>query len=238
MRTLLELLAYYGLQGEEYERNGTFLQQQEIGTKVFSEKITFCDNPDTSRYAPRVPVDWLGVRRTPKTFIEKGVLKARWYEHMSALKYKKEAGGYAGPLLYGPSHLCLSAGSGPSEEEAAIRKLENGLFIPSLHYTNIVDITDGTWMGHTRYGVYVVEKGEVVARSTDLQFLDSISRMLNNVAWLSRKLEPAFTTESYGIEALPVTYIPRYTQINDLKILASNKLHEHPHIVQRRLTHL
>jgi predicted Zn-dependent protease len=91
-----------------------------------------------------------------------------------------------------------SIAPGEIDGERALEALGTGLYVPNLHYLNWSDVAGARITGMTRFACLWVEGGKAVAPIKDLQFDDSLYRILGD------KLE-ALTSRA-SLVADPSTY--------------------------------
>lgn len=158
-----------------------------IGQKVAGENITIRDDP----YHPLhrgAPFDAEGTPTRPVTIIERGVAKGPVYDRQTAAKEGKESTGHSllpYPNPYGPltGHLVLEGGQGTVEE--LIARVDRGLLVTRVWYTNVVDPMTATLTGMTRDGLFAIEGGKVRGAVRNFRFNQSVVQMLNEVEALS-----------------------------------------------------
>ena len=111
-----------------------------IGQKVMGENITLRDDPFHPLHRGS-PFDSEGMPTIPTTIIERGVAKSAVYDRQTAAKEGRESTGHGLPVpnTYGPlaRHLVLQGGTGTSED--LVRKVDRGLLVTRVWYTNVVD---------------------------------------------------------------------------------------------------
>jgi len=89
------------------------------------------------------------------------------------------------PNTYGPSarHLVLEGGTGGIED--LVRRVDRGLLVTRVWYTNVVDPKTVTLTGMTRDGLFAIENGKVTHGVRNFRFNQSIVQMLNEVEAMS-----------------------------------------------------
>lgn len=157
-----------------------------MGERVLGENITIRDDP----YHPLhrgIPFDAEGMPTRAVTIVEKGVATSPVYDRQTAAREGKESTGHGLPYPnpYGPiaGHLVLEGGAGGVEE--LIAKVDRGLLVTRVWYTNVVDTMTATLTGMTRDGLFAIEGGRVRGAVGNFRFNQSIVRMLNDVDALS-----------------------------------------------------
>jgi len=153
-----------------------------IGQKIMGENITLRDDP----YHPLhrgSPFDAEGMPTLPTTIIERGVARSAVYDRQTAAKEGRESTGHGLPVpnTYGPMarHLVLEGGEGAVED--LIRRVDRGLLVTRVWYTNVVDPKSVTLTGMTRDGLFAIEKGKLTNAVRNFRFNQSVVQMLGQV---------------------------------------------------------
>jgi PmbA protein len=157
-----------------------------MGARVLGENITLRDDP----YHPLhrgAPFDAEGVPTRPVTIVERGVARSPVYDRQTAAKDGTESTGHglAVPNATGPitSHLVLDGATGSVEDLVA--RVDRGLLVTRVWYTNIVDPMTATLTGMTRDGLFAIENGRVGQAVRNFRFNQGVVQMLNDVEALS-----------------------------------------------------
>jgi len=75
---------------------------------------------------------------------------------------------------------------GEESVEDLIRRVDRGLLVTRVWYTNVVDPKTVTLTGMTRDGLFAIEKGRVSHPVRNFRFNQSVIQMLNDVEALAR----------------------------------------------------
>ena len=157
-----------------------------IGQKVMGENITLRDDPFHPLHRGS-PFDSEGMPTIPTTIIERGVARGAVYDRQTAAKEGRESTGHGlpAPNTYGPlaRHLVLEGGQGSVED--VIGKVDRGLLVTRVWYTNVVDPKTVTLTGMTRDGLFAIEKGKVTHAVRNFRFNQSVVQMLGQVEGMS-----------------------------------------------------
>jgi len=158
-----------------------------MGTRVMGENITLRDDPFHPLHRGS-PFDAEGMPTRPTTLIDRGVAAGAVYDRQTAAKEGRESTGHGLPVpnTYGPiaRHLVLEGGEGSVED--LIRKVDRGLLVTRVWYTNVVDPKTVTLTGMTRDGLFAIEGGKVTGGVRNFRFNQSVVQMLGQVEALSR----------------------------------------------------
>jgi len=157
-----------------------------IGLRLMGENITLSDDPFHPLHRGS-PFDAEGMPTVPTTILERGVAKSAVYDRQTAAKEGRESTGHGLPVpnTYGPiaRHLVLEGGTGGIED--LVRRVDRGLLVTRVWYTNVVDPKTVTLTGMTRDGLFAIEKGKVTHGVRNFRFNQSIVQMLNAVEAMS-----------------------------------------------------
>ena len=138
-----------------------------LGEKLFGT-LTLRSDP-WSPLVPTAPFDGQGMPRTPATWVKDGVLGKLRVSRYWGKKTKRPADA---------AYDTLSA-SGPKAEplDSLVAGLERGLVVTRFWYIRMLEPQTLTLTGLTRDGVFLVEKGKIVAPVNNFRFNQSVTRM-------------------------------------------------------------
>ena len=142
-----------------------------VGDKLFTDAVTIRSDPFHAK-VPGRPWASEGLPARATTWIEKGVLKALVAGRYWAQKTERE------PLPFSGS-LVMEGGTGGLEELVA--RTQKGLLITRFWYIRSVNPQTIQVTGLTRDGVWLVEKGTIVAPVNNLRFNESPANLLANI---------------------------------------------------------
>ncbi|MGB7555525.1 MAG: TldD/PmbA family protein [Candidatus Korobacteraceae bacterium] len=167
-----------------------------IGTQLFGENITICDDVYHPLQAG-VPFDGEGMRRQRVKLVENGVVQGVTYSRSSAKRIAESemaskvgpvrptGHGFALPSEVGevPLNIVLA---GPSQSEAQtveqmVASTERGILVTRLWYIREVDPYEKILTGMTRDGTFLVENGKVTVGIRNFRFNESLLHMLRSV---------------------------------------------------------
>ena len=163
-----------------------------IGEKIFSERVTIRSDPFDPRLAGRPWIggagggflgfggfgggNFAGLPTRKTTWIEKGVLK-----DLSTDRYwAKKSGGEPLP----PSGALVMEGATGTLDDL-IAGTDRGLLVTRFWYIRTVNPQTVQLTGLTRDGVWLIEKGKVVAAVNNFRFNDSPVTLLKNIDAMS-----------------------------------------------------
>jgi predicted Zn-dependent protease len=167
-----------------------------VGEKLFGELINIVGNP-ASPDAAMLPFDGEGMALSPRTWVEKGVLKQFSVGRFWAKKKGVQpTGGYSGFELL----------PGTSTREELIRGVKRGVLITRFWYTNTIDPKTLALTGLTRDGTFLIEDGQVTRPVNNFRFnQSSIDALLKcdalsadtGTAWSPDIRAPAMRTHEF-----------------------------------------
>ena len=156
-----------------------------MGKPLFGKNISIADDV----YHPLqlgAPFDGEGMPRQRVQLVDRGVPAHLVYSRASAREANKRPSGHGFPLPneYGEAPMNLVFAGGTSSVDEMIATTERGLLVTRLWYIREVDPYEKVMTGMTRDGLFLVEKGKVVAAARNFRFNQSLLKMLCNVEQL------------------------------------------------------
>jgi PmbA protein len=218
---LLGFMNWIGFNGGSLKRGFSFITEDQIGKKVFSSQFSLIDDPDRLETYP-FKRDLTGILRKPWPIVEKGIFQGfLWYQDDA-----DEFG--AKPTGHNVTHksLVLCAGDKPVsslQELVNLPRQRDLLYIPFLHYMNIVNPTKGLITGSSRFGTLLLKQNGTVAVPYNVRLTQSLLDIFGDkVAWVSKSNLPYNTSQSYGARNPTAILVPAFMQVNGLEISHSN----------------
>jgi PmbA protein len=218
MLNFMNLIAY---NGGLMKRGFSFLAEDQVGKKVFSEHFSLIDDPNRLETYP-FKRDLTGLVRKPWPLFEKGVFQGFVWSQDDVDEFG------AKPTGHTVTHksLVLRGGDqevGPLQELLNLPRQKDLLYVPCLHYSNIVNPSKGIITGSSRFGALLLKKGGSVVVPYNIRLTQSLLDIFGDrVAWVSKSMLPYNTSESYGARNPTAILVPRFMQVNDLEISHSN----------------
>ena len=97
------------------------------------------------------------------------------------------------------------------------------LYIPYLHYMNIVDPSRGGITASSRFGALLLKKDGSVAVPYNVRLTRSLPEIFGDkVAWLSKAVIPYNVSNSYGPRNPIAVVVPNFLCVEDLEISHAN----------------
>jgi predicted Zn-dependent protease len=218
---MVRFMNWIGFNGGLMKRGMSFLNEEKVGQKVFSEKFNLTDDPTRMETFP-FKQDFMGIDRKPYPLFLEGVFQGFTWSQDDADEFGAEATGHT------VMHNSLSLAPG-DQEVSSLRELveqprENDiLYIPFLHYMNFVNPSQGLVTGTSRFGTLLLKKDGSVIVPYNVRLTQSLLDVFGDkVAWLSKKTVPYNASMSYGARNPTAVIVPNFMRVDDLEISHSN----------------
>jgi PmbA protein len=219
---MLNFMNYVGFNGGSMKRGFSFLGEDKVGRKMFSNKVTLVDDPERLETFP-FKTDFTGIARKPFPLVQDGVFQGFTWFQDDADEFGAKATGHT----VGHKSLVLHGGDQPGlnslADLVAMPREKDVLYIPFLHYMNIVNPSKGIITGSSRFGALLLKKDGSVVVPFNVRLTHSLLDIFGDkVAWLSQATVPYNTSQSYGARNPTAIIVPRFVRVNDLEISHSN----------------
>jgi predicted Zn-dependent protease len=218
---MLNFMNLVGFNGGSLKRGFSFLAEDQVGKKVFSELFRLLDDPNRLETYP-FKRDLTGLERKAWPIFEKGGFQGfLWYQD-DADEFGAKPTGHT--VLHKSLMLCGGNKQvGSLEELVKLPREQDLLYIPFMHYMNIVNPTKGILTGSSRFGALLLKKDGSVVIPFNVRLTQSLLDIFGDkVAWISKSIVPYNTSQSYGARNPTAMLVPRFMQVNGLEISHSN----------------
>jgi PmbA protein len=217
----LNFMGWIGYNGGSMKRGFSFLAEDRVGKKVFSDKVTLVDDPTRLETFP-FQRDFTGIPRNQFPLFKDGVFQSfTWYQD-DADEFSAQPTGHT------VSHRSVVLHGGDkdvSSLEELVRQSRDRdlLYFPFIHYMNIVNPSKGLVTGSSRFGALLLKKDGTVAVPYNVRLTQSLLDIFGDkVAWLSKQTVPYNTSASYGARNPTAIVVPLFMRVNGMEISHSN----------------
>jgi hypothetical protein len=216
------MMRWIGFSGGNMKRGFSFLNDDSVGQKVFSAQFTLSDDPDRRETYP-FRRDFYGLPRANFPIFERGIFKGFTWIQDDADEFSTQPTGHT---VDHPS-LALSGGEQDSasslQELMVIPREHDLLYIPFLHYINIVNPSKAIITASSRFGVRLLRRDGTIGIPFNVRLTQSLLDIFGDkVAWLSRHTVAYNTSDSYGRRNPNAIIVPGFIRVNDLEISHTN----------------
>jgi predicted Zn-dependent protease len=218
---LVSMMNWIGFSGGSMKRGFSFLSEDEVGKRVFSPKFNLIDDPERLETYP-FKMDLTGMPRKRYPIFEQGVFQGFVWFQDDADEFGTEPTGHTVP------HKSLVVEGGGREvddlpELVEMPRQKDSLYIPFLHYMNIVNPSKGIMTATSRFGTLLLKADGSVAIPFNVRLTQSLLDIFGEkVDWLSQGTVAYNTSQSYGRRDPTAIIVPRFIKIDDLEISHSN----------------
>jgi predicted Zn-dependent protease len=218
---LAGFMNWVGFNGGMMKRSYSFLKEEQVGQKVFSEKFTLVDDPSQRETFP-FQRDYAGMKRRRYPIFENGVFKGFLWSQDDADEFGTQPTGHT------VSHKSLMLQGGDVkaaslEELVRLPRTKDLLYIPFIHYMNVVNPSKGIVTGSSRFGALLLKKDGTIALPYNVRLTHSLLDLFGDkVAWMTQETVAYNTSSSYGARNPTAMIVPRFVCVQDLEISHSN----------------
>lgn len=218
---MISFMNWIGFNGGLMKRGFSFLTEDHVGKKVFSEKFNLTDDPSRLETFP-LTRDSMGMPRQTFPLFVKGVFqKFTWYQD-DADEFGAQPTGHNVPH----KSLVLDAGDmevNTLQDLVKMPRDKDILYIPFLHYMNIVNPSKALVTASSRFGALLLKKDGSVVVPYNVRVTQSLLDIFGDkVAWMSKAQTAYNTSSSYGARNPVAIVLPKFMRVNDLEISHSN----------------
>jgi predicted Zn-dependent protease len=218
---MLSFMNWIGFNGGSMKRGFSCIGEEKVGQKVLSEQITLVDDPTLRETFP-FRRDYFGIPRKPFPLFERGIFQGFVWFQDDADEFGAKATGHT------VHHKSLALRGGTMavrsvEGLAAMPRERDVLYIPYLHYMNIVNPSKGLITASSRFGALLLKKDGSMVVPFNVRLTQSLLDIFGDrVAWLSDVTVPNNVSGSYGARNPTAIVVPQFMQVNGLEISHAN----------------
>ncbi|MFW6082869.1 MAG: metallopeptidase TldD-related protein [Chloroflexota bacterium] len=218
---LLTMMGYIGYHGGLMKRGYSFLEEEQVGQRLFSPQFTLVDDPSRSETFP-YRRDLMGRPRGRFPIVVDGVFQSFIWPQDEADEFGAEPTGHTVPhtsMVMEPGDVAV----GTLEELVALPREHDVLYIPFLHYMNIVNPSRGVVTASSRFGALLLQGDGSVVVPYNVRLTQSLLDIFGErLAWLSDEQVVANTSMSYDARNPTAVIVPAFVQVNGLEISHAN----------------
>ena len=210
-----------GISGGTMKRGYSCLREEQVGKQVLSRHITLLDDPERLDTFP-FKRDLMGMPRKTRPLIEQGVFNGFIWSQDDADEFGAQPTGHTVPhnslvLLGGGQHVSTL------EELVKLPRSKDLLYIPFLHYMNVVNPSKGIITASSRFGALLLKQDGSVAVPYNVRVTQSLLDIFGEkVDWVSDATRAVNTSISYGGRNPTAFITPAFLCVKDLEISHSN----------------
>jgi predicted Zn-dependent protease len=218
---LVSMMNWIGFNGGTMKRGFSFLSEDQVGQRVFSPKFSLIDDPERLETFP-FKMDLTGIPRRRHPIFEEGVFQGFLWFQDDADEFGAEPTGHT--VLH---RSLVLQGNGQEvntlEQLVEMPRETDSLYIPFLHYMNIVNPSKGIITASSRFGTLLLKADGSVVIPFNVRLTQSLLDIFGDkVEWLSRSTIPYNTSQSYGERNPTAIVVPTFIKVNGLEISHSN----------------
>ncbi len=218
---MLSTMEWIGYNGGLMKRGYSFLKEEQIGQRVLSPRFTLTDDPTRIETFP-YRRDLMGMPRRPFPIFVDGVFQSFVWSQDEADEFDAQPTGHTVPH----SSIVMQGGrvaAGSLQDLVAMPRESDVLYIPFLHYMNIVNPSKGLVTASSRFGALLLKKDGSVVVPYNVRLTQSLLDIFGDkLAWLSEEPVVANTSSSYGARNPTAVIVPALMQVDGLEISHSN----------------
>ncbi len=218
----LSFLGRVGYSAGAMKRGFSMFKEDDIGKKVLSDHFTLVEDPSMLATFPS-PVDAYGRERGRRAIFDKGVLTGFIWNQQSADEFGGTATGHDVPNL----SLVLQGGDADAariQDFASLPRDGDILYVPYLHYANIVNPTEGLVTGVSRFGALYLKKDGSIMLPYNVRFTERLDKLFGEkLVWLSRELVPYGTSSTYFGRTPYAALVPALACFDGVNVEISNE---------------
>jgi predicted Zn-dependent protease len=219
----LRFLTYLGVDGGMMKRDNSINSPEDIGKQRLSPQVTLWEDSDCLD-AFAIPVDGFGRQRQPKAFYDKGVFNGFIWSQSAADEYGQQATGH--DVMH--RSFRLEPGQMPVNDPEALSGLAaregDLLYVPYLHYTGLVNASEGLITGTSRFGALLFKQDGSVVVPFNVRFTEKLGSLFGDkLQWLSTQTTPYNISSTYDARDPEALVVPRLMCCDDVKVEISNK---------------
>jgi predicted Zn-dependent protease len=218
----LSFLGWVGYSASTLKRGLSAFKEDDVGKKVLSEQFTLIEDPSMLATFPS-PVDAFGRRREKRAIFDRGVLTGFLWSQQTADEFGGTATGHDVSNL----SIALQGGDVDTtliQDFACLPRDRDILYVPYLHYANIVNPTEGLVTGVSRFGALYLKRDGTITLPYNVRFTERLDQLFGDkLVWLSKELIPYGSSSSYFGRDPSTTLVPALACFDGVTVEISNE---------------
>ena len=218
---MVSFMNWIGFSGGLMKRGYSMLSEEQVGQPVFSKLVNLVDDPGQMETFP-FQRDYYGIPRGVFPIFQEGVFQKFTWSQDDADEFGVDPTGHT----VGHKSLVLYGGSckiNTLKELINMPRDRDILYIPFLHYMNIVNPSKGIVTGSSRFGALLLKQDGSVVIPYNVRITQSLLDIFGQqIEWMSSKTVSYNTSSSYGARNPTAVVVPRFVLVNGLDISHSN----------------
>jgi predicted Zn-dependent protease len=218
---MVNFMNYIGFSGGLMKRGYSFLSEEKIGQRVFSDKVTLSDDAGCMDTFP-MKQDFMGKARSLFPLFKEGVFQGYTWSQDDADEFATQSTSHTVPH----KSLVMAGGEVDActlQELVRMPREKDILYFPFMHYMNIVNPSKGIVTGSSRFGALLLKKDGSVVVPYNVRITQSLLELFGEkVAWLSKETVAYNTSSSYGARNPSSIVVPVFMCVKDIEISHSN----------------
>lgn len=215
-------LTFLGTNGGMMKRDNSINAPEHIGTQRLNKQVTLWEDP-ACLDAFAIPVDTFGRRRAAKAWYDKGVFTGFIWAQQAADEHGEQPTGH--DVMHRSFNL-----AGGSQQVNTLDHLQNMakdqdvLYVPYLHYTGLVNASEGLITGTSRFGALLFKQDGTIQVPYNVRFTDKLGELFGDkLQWLSSETVPYNVSSTYDARNPKALVVPRMMCCDNVNVEISNK---------------
>ena len=218
---MLTMMGFIGYNGGLMKRGFSFMTEEKLGKKVLSENFTLVDDPSRLETFP-FKQDFSGIERKEFPLFENGVFKKFTWSQDDADEFGEEPTGHEvmhRSIVLKPGEKDIDT----LEDLVNMPREKDILYVPFLHYMNVVNPSKGILTATSRFGALFLKKDGSVVVPYNVRLTQSLLDLFGDkIAWMTKKTTAYNTSQSYGVRNPTAIIVPQFIKVDGLEISHSN----------------
>jgi len=218
----LNFLGWVGYSASSMKRGFSVYNEDDIGKKVLSDRFTLMEDPSMLATFPS-PVDAFGRKREKRAIFDRGVLTGFIWTQQTADEFGGTATGHDVSEL----SLALQGGDVDAaliQDFARLPRDCDILYVPYLHYANIVNPTEGLVTGVSRFGALYLKRDGTITLPYNVRFTERLDHLFGDkLVWLSKELVPYGSSSNYFGRDPSAVLVPALACFDGVNVEISNE---------------